>query len=147
VQGLQAVFILIISGLGAWIAYKQVRIASARLNLDLYDKRFKVFEAARALVVEVLREGTIDTDDILLFNVGVADAVFLFELEVVNYLTHLRKRAAALHTKNAQLQALGENDKRRDALIDDVYRSQEKFATEHKRLEAAFKPYLNLGNL
>ncbi len=79
VQWSQALLILFISGLGAWIAYKQVRIAAAKLNLDLYDKRFEVFEAARELVAHVLREANIGTSEIIVFGIGVADAVFLFE--------------------------------------------------------------------
>jgi hypothetical protein len=47
IQWPQAILILLISCLGSWIAYKQVRIATAKLNLDLYDRRFKVFDAAR----------------------------------------------------------------------------------------------------
>ena len=34
----------------AEIALTQSRIASARLNLDLYDRRYKVFEAGRDLL-------------------------------------------------------------------------------------------------
>jgi hypothetical protein len=79
VQWPQAILILLISRLGSWIAYKQVRIATAKLNLDLYDRRFKVFEAARNVVAEILREGNYNIDNVNKFNLGVADAIFLFE--------------------------------------------------------------------
>jgi hypothetical protein len=147
VQSLQALLILFISGLGAWIAYKPVRIATAKLNLDLYDKRFKVFDAARNLVVHVLQEGRVDAHEIIRFNVGVLDAVFLFEADVVNYLDHLRERALALRTKTEQLRALDDQDPRRDALIDGIADLETKFAVEHQRLIEAFKRYLQLGNI
>jgi hypothetical protein len=147
VQWAQAILILVISGLGAWIAYKQVQIATAKLNLDLYDKRFEVFEAARNLVVHVLQEGRVDLHEINRFNVGVLDAVFLFEEDVVSYLEHLRKRAIALRTKTEQLRVLGERDPRRDALIDGIADLEGKFADEYARLVNAFKRDLKLGNI
>jgi hypothetical protein len=97
-----------------------VRIAEAKLNLDLYDKGFKVVEVARDLVAHVLREMTVDAKKIGRFELGVADAVFLFEEDVANYLDHLRKRVFALRRKQQQLRALGENDGRRAALADEL---------------------------
>jgi len=91
VQWTQAVLLLVISCLGAWIAYKQVRIAEAKLNLDLFDKRFKVFEAARKLVRSFLQDGGVETEEILEFNGSVIDAVFLFDPNVETYLDSLRK--------------------------------------------------------
>jgi hypothetical protein len=37
---------------------KQVRITTAKLNLDLYDRRFKVFEAARTVLILRYKKGT-----------------------------------------------------------------------------------------
>src|ERR1700688_2668504 len=136
VQWMQAVLLLVISCLGAWIAYRQAKISAAKLNLDLYDKRFEVFEAARDLVAKFLREANINTEDIITFNIGVAEALFLFEPEVKNYLDELRKKAAALHTKTEQLRALSESDKRRDRLIDEIADIEQDFATEYERLIA-----------
>src|ERR1700722_10009434 len=99
VQWPQAILVLVLSCLGAWIAYKQVRIATAKLNLDLYDRRFKVFEAAKNLVSQVMREAHVGRGNISTFNLGVADATFLFEPDIENYLTALRKKAVALHVK------------------------------------------------
>jgi hypothetical protein len=120
-QWVQAVAVLIIALLGSWIAYKQARIAEAKLNFDLYDKRFEVFEGAKALIVKFLQEANLETRDILVFNARVADATFIFGQEVEVYLTELRKKAAALHAKNEQLKAVVDNDKRRNKLVDEIY--------------------------
>jgi hypothetical protein len=61
----QALGVIAISGLGAWIAFKQVKIATAKLNLDLYDRRFKAFEGARTLVTQVMREAHVGLEDII----------------------------------------------------------------------------------
>jgi|SRR5580704_12466543 hypothetical protein len=145
VQWIQAILLLIISCIGAWIAFRQAKIATAKLNLDLYEKRFDVFDAARTLVAKFLRDANINTEDIITFNIGVAEAIFLFEPEVKNYLDELRKKAAALHTKTEQLRALSDKDRRRDRLIDEIANLEQDFATEYERLIAVFKPYLKLG--
>lgn len=147
VQWCQALLLLVISGLGAWIAYKQVRIATAKLNLDLYDKRFKVFEAARDFVVKVLQHADVENNDFPIFNIGVADAVFLFDGDVNEYLTGLRKSVAALHAMNSQLSAMNADDANRGALVDRIHELNIKFMTEYERLVTTFKPYLKLGNI
>jgi hypothetical protein len=146
-QWIQAIAVLVIAGVGVRIAYKQARIAEGKLNLDLFDKRFAVFDAARDMIGKFLREGHIDTQDILIFSANVADAAFLFEWEVEEYLTELRKKAAAAHAKTEQLKAMRDNDKRRDKLIDDIAEIELALGTEHERLVKVFKPYLQLGNI
>jgi len=147
IQWPQAILILAISLLGAWIAYKQVRIATAKLNLDLYDRRFKVFEAARNLVSQVMREAHVGLGNIGAFNLGVADATFLFESDVEDYLTALRKKAIALHTKAEQLRGMEGPSERRNALVDQIADLEMDFSIEYERMVEVFKPYLKLGNI
>jgi hypothetical protein len=147
IQWPQAILILCISCLGAWIAYKQVRIATVKLNLDLYDRRFKVFEAARNLVSHVMRDAHVGLGNISAFNLAVADATFLFESEVVNYLAALRKKAIALRTKAEQLKGMEEPGERRNALVDQIADLEMDFSVEYERMVEVFKPYLKLGNI
>ena len=143
----QAFGVAVISGLGAWIAYKQVKIATARLNLDLYQKRFAVFESARRLIVLTMQQGKVETKEVLMFNLCVADAQFLFEAEVEEYLDKLRKQATALYAKQQQLAAMVFEDARRNQLIEDVYSLEISLSKEHERMVQVFKPYLKLGNV
>jgi hypothetical protein len=143
----QALGVIAISGLGAWIAFKQVRIATAKLNLDLYDRRFKVFEAARSLITQVMREAHVGLKDIRSFSLGVADATFLFESDVERYLTALRKKAIALRTKVEQLRGMEEPSERRNALVDQIAELEMDFSVEYEKMIEAFKPYLKLGNI
>jgi hypothetical protein len=146
-QWAQAIGVGVISGLGAWIALKQSRIATAKLNLDLYDRRFKVFEGARTLVAKILQEGRPASESILQFNIKVADATFLFESDVERYLVALRKKATSLHAKGEQLRAMDEPGERRNQLVDEIASLEMDFSVEYERMVAVFKPYLNLGNI
>jgi hypothetical protein len=143
----QALGVIAVSGLGAWIAFKQVKIATAKLNLDLYDRRFKVFEAARDLVTHVMREAQVGLGDIRSFNFGVADATFLFDTDVESYLATLRKKAIALRTKVEQLRGMDEPGERRNRLADQIAELEMDFSAEYERIVEIFKPYLKLGNI
>jgi len=144
-QWAQAVALIIISFVGSWIAYKQVRIAAAKLNLDLYDRRFKVFEAARHFIGKFLIEGAFTPEEITRFSSGVADAVFLFDSEVKTYLDSLREKAFVYRKKDRQSKTASE-DKLGD-LVDDLAKIEDEITDELPRLIEVFKPYLKLGNI
>jgi len=52
--------VIAISGLGAWIAFKQVKIATAKLNLDLYDRRFKIEKGEKEYSVRPIEPDIIE---------------------------------------------------------------------------------------
>ena len=56
-QILQAFSVLCISGVGAWLAWQQVQIARVKLQHDLYDRRYRVFDATLKFLVEVTGHG------------------------------------------------------------------------------------------
>jgi len=85
-----------IAGVGAWLAWQQVRIARVRLQHDLYDRRFAVFQAARKFLAEVMTHGYPSDDQIRLYVVGTADAGFLLNADVATYLEEIRKRGSRL---------------------------------------------------
>jgi hypothetical protein len=69
-QWAQALALIVISCLGSWIAFKQARIATAKLNLDLYEKRFAVFEQARIYLRQFVGEAKVTMEEINAFIVG-----------------------------------------------------------------------------
>jgi hypothetical protein len=81
-QWAQAIALIVISCLGSWIAYKQVRIAAAKLNLDLYERRFEVYKVARGFLAHFMVNADFTGKEIGDFRVDVADAEFLFNDEV-----------------------------------------------------------------
>jgi hypothetical protein len=85
------------------IADAQKRIAAARLNFDLYAKRYAVFEAAHKLWVEVVQHADVEVADIKDFSSATGDAVFLFDNDVVNYLDAFRMKVAKQHSLKSQV--------------------------------------------
>jgi hypothetical protein len=96
VQWLQALAVPTIAAVGVLLAWQQVTIARTRLRHDLFDRRFKVFEAARTFLARVMRNGKMSIADFGDYTAGVIDAQFLLNQEVHAYLFEIRRRAAAM---------------------------------------------------
>lgn len=141
----QVIGVAAISGLGAWIAYKQARIATAKLNLDLYDRRFKVFEAARAFLNGFLIQGKFTQEELTKFTTGTSEAIFLFDEKVPRYLDDLRRKAFT-HRKMERQSQRAPDDKLGE-LVDRLAATEDEMSEEIPRMIEVFKPYLKLGNI
>ena len=142
---MQAGGVALISVLGALIAYRQSRIAAAKLNLDLYDRRFKVFNAAREFATVVLLTD-IESNALPKFQASTIDAVFLFNEEIEKYLDEFGVKILKLQSSKTSLEH-ATTLKARERFTDEVG-SQEKVVTaEMDVLVDKFKPFLKLGNI
>jgi hypothetical protein len=97
---------ILIAIIGAIIAYEQFRLAKQKLKLELFEKRYKVFEATRKFLSVILRETSFKDSDLFEFYAGTSDATFLFEKDITTYLDSIRDHALkmrALHENYAQL--------------------------------------------
>jgi hypothetical protein len=72
----------------------QRRIAAARLNFDLHEKRYAVFEVAKRVLVEVVQDEYVDAKQVMEFNIATADAPFLFEQDIVDYLEGYERKCS-----------------------------------------------------
>src|SRR6266567_2988225 len=64
---LQALATPAIAFAGLAIAYEQKRLADIRLRNDLFDRRFKIYEAARTYLVYATRNQRLPVDDMFAF--------------------------------------------------------------------------------
>ena len=142
VQWVLAVMMLLLVGGVVWIAVMQIRVALAKHNLDLYDKRFKVFEATTIYLQHLLVEGNVSETALDTFNTGVAGAVFLFDNDVNIYLDALRRKSLSLNALTQQLALMESNAEGRDEVIDRIDAWVTDFKMEYSRLVKAFTPYL-----
>jgi hypothetical protein len=151
VQWAQAIALLVISVVGVWIASKQWRIAAAKLNLDLYDRRFAVFDAARNLILGVLQHGAALPKDLNAFRLGTADAGFLLNDDIEKYLDQLDKKVwhlvMLLERKTQVERTSADDDDGRVKVADQVATAFTAIQNELPTLVAKFKPFLKLGNI
>lgn len=96
--------------IAAYIAYKQHRIEKERLKLDLFEKRYAVFNASREFIIEVNTYCLFYPDDpnykkslhvIRNFSNKTQDTSFLFDSEMVEYVDLLRRKGSELIKLNA----------------------------------------------
>jgi hypothetical protein len=59
------------------IAWQQWQVANNKLRLDLFDRRYKVYDATRNFLAVILREATFTNSQLFEFYAGTSDAEFL----------------------------------------------------------------------
>src|SRR5208282_4097415 len=64
----------------------QASVSRAELRQNAYDRRFAVYQSAKALLIALQSNGTLSEDDYMAFRRGTADAVFLLDGGVVSYI-------------------------------------------------------------
>jgi hypothetical protein len=88
----QALNALLVAGVAWYFAHHQKRIALAKLRLDLFDKRFAVFDATRKFIGRGLVTGGAEIEDQNAFLMGVSGASFLLNDELSKYLDEILQR-------------------------------------------------------
>jgi hypothetical protein len=76
----------------ATVAIMQWRLAKDKLRLDLFEKRYRVYEVAMTYLSAVVSLADVRNDDLHNYNRGTTDAVFLFGPEISDYIKKLRHR-------------------------------------------------------
>jgi hypothetical protein len=103
---------LIIGGAIAFIAWQQWRVARNKLRLDLFDRRYKVFDATRNFLTAIARSVSFQDAELFEFSAGTSDAEFLFDADVVNYIARIRNRAIDLRTQRKKYEGMPMGDER-----------------------------------
>ena len=86
---LQALLTPAIALLAVVIAYVQWRTAHQRAVLDVFEKRFEIYQSARAAITEVIRKGTVQPHAHIDFLRATDKAQYLFGPEVTSYFNHI----------------------------------------------------------
>ena len=87
----------IIALAGVIIARQQQRLADIKLRNDVFDRRFKVFEAAKRLIAYGILESSPNDNEIRAFNSETAVAPFFFDDRILAYFLKLRLSVERLH--------------------------------------------------
>jgi len=87
----------------AHIAGQQARLADVRLQHDLFDRRFEIYESARNLLLDVFQTSNVSREALGNFVRGTEKAVFIFDQAITDYLAELRRQAIRLQEANAMI--------------------------------------------
>jgi hypothetical protein len=130
--------------LGALIAYRQWRLAQNKLKLDLFDRRFQVYEASRNLLGSIMTSGKAKDDEVFKFMVATREAKWLLSRDVAEYLDkQLYHKALDLQCLASELEGVGVGEIR----TKNVYAQadiKKWFVAQYDVLDQKFSPYLQL---
>ena len=130
--------------LGSFIAYRQWRLAQNKLKLDLFDRRFSVYEAARTLLASIMTSGKAKDEEVFKFMVATREAKWLLNASVAEYLDkQLYNKAIVLQTLTSELEGVGVGEVR----TKNVHAQAEIkrwFMAQYEVLDKKFAPYLQL---
>ncbi|WP_186052254.1 hypothetical protein [Burkholderia gladioli] len=90
-----AIFASVLAGL---IAYRQYRVAKAKLQLDLFEKRYELFEHVWALASTVMHGSIPNMLDAVRVNVtnSLPKIEFLFDPDIAAYVREINENSAEL---------------------------------------------------
>ena len=143
VQALQALAVPVIAAVGTWVAVQQMVIARVKLQHDLYDRRYAVFDAVRAFLSEAISSQIVSPETFRMFALKTADAEFLFDNGLAAHLREMREHASRAQAIYITMQQLEPGDQKAAA---------SRAASEHTMwlinqidgLAARFRPFLML---
>ncbi|ODS32495.1 MAG: hypothetical protein SCARUB_02396 [Candidatus Scalindua rubra] len=139
----------IIAGIVAYVGVLQYQtnkrqqlINEEKFKLDLFDKRFKVYEATKYLFTQILQLGNIDLQKIRKFRLITMDAVFLFDDEIHKYLEkEIHLKALKINNIVKKYKDLPEGSKKVE-LCREQAEIVNWFRDEYFKLQNVFSPYL-----
>jgi len=83
-----AIVALLVGSIAAFIAYRQYKVAEAKLNLDLFERRYAIFETTYETLLQTAINGPEVSDGPLpgpFYNL-IPESHFIFGSDIVDYL-------------------------------------------------------------
>jgi hypothetical protein len=131
----------LLAGFGGYIAYQQFRLGREKFKLDLFDKRFSVFAATRKLLSIILTEANVTLEQLFEYRAAVAEATFLFDSDVTDYLDEIDKQAFRFRSTNEQIR-VAPPVKNRDKFVNENHDLLVWLTDQLPMLKVKFSPYL-----
>lgn len=139
----------VIAGIVGYIAYQQYILAKRKLNLDLFDKRFKVYLNIKNFIHEMLTDNNKKIEDIHTFKFSILEIEFLFRSDIKDYVELIIKNSYRLQNINKT-----RNDNALDIHSEEFKKEYEEgkklsewFRNEQESIASKFMKYLDFRNL
>jgi len=133
----------VVAIIALYIAYRQYRVERHKAKIDLFDRRFRVYERALDYIF-ARREGdevpgNVDGE----FHAAVVEARFLFGRDVCTVLEELRRRGLEITVANAMRRNTPPEEETR--YVYTMREHQQWFTGVEPQVSKAFEKYLKLG--
>ncbi len=141
---LSALLVPTVAGFAALIGYRQWKTAHTKLKLDLFDRRYPIYEAARSFISSICVSGKADEVEVRKFLMATRDAKWLLSNEVVTYFTKgLYDKAVRLQGLEFELENMPRGDER---IRKTTTRTELKvwFGKQYDVLDETMSPFLHI---
>lgn len=130
------------------IAWQQWKTNQLKLELDLYDRRLKVYEEVRQILSIIVRDAKASYDDLLKFRRAVSEADFLFGPEIPAHVEEIYQRGVKLQYWSGQYcdytQSKPDGYDHQE-VCDGMHAELEWLSAQFEPAHQKFKKYLNVG--
>ena len=141
----QGLTTLLIAAIVAYIMRQQHKTDKDKLRYDLYDRRLKIFQGTMVLLGRVVVQKKLNIENIDQFNRERAEAIFLFEKDVTDYLTTIDRNCLDLWGVTQVLKTEPEG-KPRSAAAKQQKALLQWFGDQAEVLTSKFEKYLRFGS-
>ena len=128
----------------AWISFQQWRTARSKLNLDLFEKRYVVYQDVQAsLVLVAAHGGSKGTGAFKKMFEAWRESQFLFGAEVASRLDELLAVIMKIETAEAEMETISEDHQRQ---VKDKWDGVKALSLERHSIADLFKPYMLMND-
>ena len=145
IDTLSALLTPVLGIVGSLILILQFFLQKRRWRLDLYDKRYPVYQATMDYISYVAQHGTINNDEIYKYLRNSKDKSFLFGKDVQEFIEMLYDKGLDLQLVSEELNGLPIGDERKES----VKKKSDLFKWFTKQFETSkklFGAYLRIDN-
>ena len=128
------------------VAVQQWLLARHKFRLDLFEKRYKVYEAAGRFLSIIQALANFNDEDLRTFSIGTGDAVFLYPKQITDYIHQIRYRALNMRLYGTQFSPLPVGDDR-SKLVQKQYDEIVWLTEQLRKLPELFSPYLGFASV
>jgi hypothetical protein len=146
IQLLSALLTPVIALVTTYIAIQQYRTSRLKFKLELFEKRYAIYQGVKKFILSAVREANLSNDDFFNLNEETQDAFFLFDERVDKYTDELRSKGARLKYLNERLSdqsvSIGEE---RSKLAEEDAELNTWFGNQLSESKQVFKKYLRVS--
>lgn len=139
-SGLLTPMIAILAG---YIAWRQYQTARARLKLDLYERRFRVYRGLMDLVAAVVCDGGASRWALARYYSETNEKQFLFGPDVIEYMKTAREKAVRLRQVSRKIKNPPGQQEQAAAVEEEQEQLLSWFDTQVDEAQAKFAKYLD----
>lgn len=148
VRVFQGLLTPVIGGVAVYIAWQQFQSNRAKLQLDTYDRRLRIYQELLDLLRAVVRNADASWEELGKFVRGTAEADFLFGDDISTYLREVYLRCLKLRQANEEYRDYTQESPpgyNHEKVVDEKHTALNWLIKQDEVARSKFRPYLRIG--